>query len=313
MLFFFNFDYRLVASEDVQYFQFDAIGNMFVYCPGSGFSGVSKLVRPGEDLNVIWSDSEENEQDHTESQASLSETGLAVGSTQRSYYSPLPSHKMEELSHKKFSPETMKKINWVVKMYREWRIYRNSQDLEDKIDCDLDEMATVSEESLIFAVSRFITEVKKLDGSDFPGKTLYDIVICIQFHLETKGYAWRLLSNDLFKDIKFTLDNMMKLRTSQGIGVSVKRAQVLSFSDEDLLWSLGLLGTHHPDVLLNTCVFLIGKGCALRARKEHHCLRSPPFRSQFQFLHDTEGQIFMQYSEEVGYKTNKGGLKHRKI
>ena len=38
------------------------------------------------------------------------------------------------------------------------------------------------------------------------------------------------------KDIRYTLDNMMKKRTSEGIGVNVKKAQVLSQFDEDLLW-----------------------------------------------------------------------------
>ena len=36
----------------MQYFQFDHGGNMFVYPPGSLFSGVPKLVRPGDDLFV---------------------------------------------------------------------------------------------------------------------------------------------------------------------------------------------------------------------------------------------------------------------
>ena len=42
-------------------------------------------------------------------------------------------------------------------------------------------------------------------------------------------------------------------------------------------------------------------------------MRAPPFRSQFRFLHDEDGQIFLRYDEEIGFKTNKGGLKHRKI
>ena len=41
---------RMGCSEDVQYFQFDKDGNMFVYEPGSGFSGECHLVKPGDDL-----------------------------------------------------------------------------------------------------------------------------------------------------------------------------------------------------------------------------------------------------------------------
>ena len=55
----------------------------------------------------------------------------------------------------------------------------------------------------------------------------------------------------------------MKARVSQGIGLSVKQAQVITATDEDLLWSLGLLGTSHPEQLLSTVIFCIGKGFAL--------------------------------------------------
>ena len=84
--------------------------------------------------------------------------------------------------------------------------------------------------------------MKKKDGTDFPGKTLYEMILCIQFHLETLGFAGKLLNENVFKDVHFTLDNMMKLHTSQGIGVQVKKAQILSNSEEELLWGSGLLG-----------------------------------------------------------------------
>ena len=76
---------------------------------------------------------------------------------------------------------------------------------------------------------------------------------------------------------------------------------------------MGFLGTHSPDVLLNTVVFIMGKGFELHAGKEHQALRSQPFRSQFLSFHDDDGQIFIRYNEEIGLKTNKGWIKHRKI
>ena len=279
-----------------------------MYPKGAGCSGEPTLVRPGED-DILSSNSS--------SDKILSDNSQIVDSTEiscsgRSYNVPMKEEELENLTHKTFSSETMKKIRWVTKMYREWRIYRNGLGTQN-INCDLDNKDTITEESLIFAISRFITEVKKIDGTDFPGRTLYDIVICIQFHLETLGFRWKLLSELVFSDVKFSLDNMMKLCTSQGIGVSVKKAQVMSPLDEDLLWSLGFLGTSNPTMLLNTVVFLIGKGCALRAGKEHHALRSPPFSSQFNFSRDSDGEIFLRYKEDIGLKTNKGGIKHRKI
>ena len=105
----------------------------------------------------------------------------------------------------------------------------------------------------------------------------------------------------------------MKAQVSHGIGISVRKANVITATDEDLLWSLGLLGTSHLDQLLNTVIFFVGKGFALRAGKEHRALRGLPFHSQFKFIKDSDGKIFLCYMEDIGLKTNKGGLKHRKI
>ena len=133
--------------------------------------------------------------------------------------------------------------------------------------------------------------------------------------MEINGICFKLLNDDSFSEIKWALDNLMKQRTADGVGVSVKKAQILTGSDEEYLWSLGLLGCTSPEVLLNTVVFMIGKGFALRAGKEHQALRSPGpnFESQLQFLRDDEGYWFIRYKEEIGFKTNKGGLKHRKV
>ena len=59
--------------------------------------------------------------------------------------------------------------------------------------------------------------------------------------------------------------------------------------------------------------FVLGKGCALQAGKEHRQLQSIGFNLQFLFLHDDEGQIFIRYFKDICWKTNKGGLKHRKV
>ena len=60
-------------------------------------------------------------------------------------------------------------------------------------------------------------------------------------------------------------------------------------------------------------VFIIEKGCALRAGKEQHVFQRPHFQSQFEILYDNTGSTFIYYSEDKGWKTNKGGLKHRKL
>ena len=126
----------------------------------------------------------------------------------------------------------MKKINWVVSMYRDWRSVRNFE--SDYINCDLDNAESITQDELSFALCRFIPEIKKYNGGDFPGKTLYEIVMCVQFHLETLGFNYKFLSDDSFTDVKYCLDNVMKDRTSQGIGIHSSQVDILTYTDEDV-------------------------------------------------------------------------------
>ena len=112
-------------------------------------------------------------------------------------------------------------------MYRDWRNFCDLCASLKNVACDLDDRSTISQESLNEALPMFITEVKKMDGTNFPGKTLYEILISVQFYLETLGYGWKLLNYAKFREVKLTLDNMIKLCTSQGVRIKVKKAQFL--------------------------------------------------------------------------------------
>ena len=179
--------------------------------------------------------------------------------------------------------------------------------------CNLDDTGTINKKHLNKAMCRFITKVKKVDGSNYLPKTLYDIMICVQFWFETQGLAWKLLNEDAFQYLKFTLDNLMEICTAAGLGNNVKQVEVVGFSDEEIMWKNGILGTHNPEVLLHTVVYLIGLHCALHAGKEHRSLRSIPFNSQFQYKSDSSGGYYIHYKEDWGLKTNKGGLKQCKL
>ena len=98
---------------------------MFVYPPGSGFTGVPQSVHPGDDLFKI--DTAENviEKDlNVMSKVDVAD-GLILGVMQhkRKFNEMLKPQVLDKLGFKNFSPETMKKVKWATKMYREWRMY----------------------------------------------------------------------------------------------------------------------------------------------------------------------------------------------
>ncbi len=92
----------------------------------------------------------------------------------------------------------------------------------------------------------------------------------------------------------------------------VCQAEVLSYEDEDFLWNNNFLGTSNPDQLLRTLIFILRIYCALCAGGEHRSLCSIRFHSQFCYTFP-DGIQHIVYSEDLGLKTNKGGLQHKKV
>ncbi len=82
---------------------------------------------------------------------------------------------------------------------------------------------------------RFIAEVKKLNGQEYPPKTLYEIIVCVQMHLESQGIFWKLIDDGDFVNVKFALDNVMKKQTALGFAKPARQVNVISYDDEETL------------------------------------------------------------------------------
>ncbi len=153
------------------------------------------------------------------------------------FHPPADAETLEAMGRKHFTDNTKRKVNWAAQMYRDWHNFRLLKGNTDPriVSADIDCLTKLDKVSLSFALSNFIMKVKKCDGSDFPGQTLYQIVICLQFFLETQGHEWKLVNNPVFICFKNTLDNTMKERAKAGLGRAVS-ATPISLSDEDKMW-----------------------------------------------------------------------------
>ncbi len=71
---------------------------------------------------------------------------------------------------------------------------------------------------MCYGISHFVTEILKINSEEFPPKTLYEMVMCFQMHLESLGLFWKLLDDHdrSFITLKYTVDNLMKERASSG-------------------------------------------------------------------------------------------------
>ena len=136
-------------------------------------------------------------------------------------------------------------------MFYDWRHCRNDVCYTDPIFADLYDLSTINPSDLCSAMCKFISEVKKFDGQDFPPKTLCDLVICVQLFLESQGLHFKFLDDPNFNDQKYTLDNLMKICTAASLGRNVHQDKVLEFEDEEMLWNRGFLGTDTSSKLVS--------------------------------------------------------------
>ena len=174
-----------------------------------------------------------------------------IYATQKSswvYHEPCQESQMDSLAHNKFAPETEKKICWLTNMYHQWQIQRNKNPELVHIFADLDDIPSLTKRSLSYRICRFITEIKKLNGGNFPPKTIYEIVVCMQMFLESKGIFWKLLDDkeEEFQCLRYTSNNIIKERGSGGIGSVTRQAEVISY-DDYFLWQNGFLGCDSPE------------------------------------------------------------------
>ena len=153
---------------------------------------------------------------------------------------------------------TFNKVQWAIKAYRDWRLHRMSDvSLFDAriYESGVDRVELLERDSFEFAMCNFIAEVRKVDVSKYPGKTLYHLVVSIQKHINSKGRNWKLIEGSQFGAIHTVLNNVMKERAKQNIGNVKKQAQIIDKSVEDKLWESGTLGEETPDQLRWTVLF----------------------------------------------------------
>ena len=85
------------------------------------------------------------------------------------------------------SDASRRKWNWVLNIFEEWRETRNEAVLkvENSGGPVLNQRITeMSDEDLDFFLARFVAEVRKEDGQEYPGKTIiYEMICSLQCYL----------------------------------------------------------------------------------------------------------------------------------
>ena len=132
--------------------------------------------------------------------------------------------KLRDLKTRWMKKRTFNKMKWGVRAFNEWRT--NKLLCPEQYDvhiekANLDNVRNVKKESLIVAMCKFIPEITKVrDGSDYPGKTLYEMVVSIQKFLNENNIPWKILDDPEFIEVRTVLDNVMKERALFNVGAN---------------------------------------------------------------------------------------------
>ncbi|CAC5418561.1 unnamed protein product [Mytilus coruscus] len=81
-----------------------------------------------------------------------------------------------------FADSTMSKIKWATTLFKQWKSTRNIRANDPNVGLSpiRVDLAEMSLDELNYSISRFICEVRKTDGTEYPPDTLYSLVICLQ-------------------------------------------------------------------------------------------------------------------------------------
>ena len=201
--------------------------------------------------------------------------GVRASVSKRKFSFKTDAH-IEKLRQIQLKKRTEKKMKWAVKAYQEWRNERLQTFTYDYpiFMSNLDDLGSLEKDNFEYSMMRFVPEVTKSKGKGaYPGRTLYQLCTSIQKYLNINRIPWKLVKGNEFQELQVVLDNVMKERASDNIGMVKKQAEVITYEYENELWQKGLLGEHDADTLRNTVLFLIGINCVLRAGDEHYYLR----------------------------------------
>ena len=122
--------------------------------------------------------------------------------------------------------------------------------------CNLKEVCSVKKEDTCYALCKFLPKVTKVDGSDYLGKTRYEMVTSIQKFLHQNKKMWKIIDDPEFADIRTVLDNLMKERAVASVRMVHKQAKYIPIEFENQLWNRNVLSEDTPDKLKETVLFL---------------------------------------------------------
>ena len=152
--------------------------------------------------------------------------------------------KLAELAKGHIPANTSKSTKWALKVFELWSQARNISHTEDPIPEDL--LSCNDPAILNVHLSHFAVESRKSNGDYYPPATIHQLLCGLLRHMsDTNPGRPNFLDkqDSRFQQLQGTLDALFQKLHSDGIGVQVKHAEILTKEDETKLWDSGVMGS----------------------------------------------------------------------
>ena len=175
---------------------------------------------------------------------------------------------------------TRKATDWAVGVFNQW-IEQHNAIAENKCPVDI---LKDEPENLAHWLCVFVSEIRKDDGDFYTPRSITHILGDLQRFLNECRPPENHVricdpSNPHFKQVHLVLDRLFRELHSKGISAVRWQSEIITATEECLLWEKGEMGTHSPSSLLNSVFFYNGLNFVLRGGDEHRDLKI----SQLQF------------------------------
>ncbi|KAK6188604.1 hypothetical protein SNE40_004747 [Patella caerulea] len=222
------------------------------------------------------------------------------------FSSPVKQADLENIQKCSVPIKTRNNNKWVLNLWKDWVDNRNSkpETYFEKGKLIPTDINTLNDEELQFWLQRFIVEIRRKDGTNYPPNTLVQIVSGLQRYIKNdcnRNNVHILRDDDeKFSTFRKILDSEMKRLTSLGFGTKVK-------SCEPVL--PGVFSMNTAEGLSNAIFFYNGKAFAFRGMEQHKCVED----EQFEILTDQKNKRkFIRFTPRI-QKNSQGGLKRKNV
>ncbi|XP_053390761.1 zinc finger MYM-type protein 2-like [Mercenaria mercenaria] len=225
---------------------------------------------------------------------------------------PVSSQQIKDRTTNSIPKKTRDANKWALKVWSDWAKFRNSQPasaLESSFPIPED-IGDLDDSMINFWGQRFIMEVKRQDGKDYPPNTLTQIVSGLQRYLTTicnRNNINFFREGSQFSEFRRCIDTRMKELHAQGVGIKSNSSDPVTMEDELQFWESGVFNFDTSVGLSNSVFFYNGKLFGFRGFQEHVSCQA----DQFEILKDNAKDLrYIKFTPGLR-KNSQGGLKSR--